>query len=264
MKDSYDTVEIERTGQLVTIRIKPERPPLHWDLGEIFSDLRGDDSCRVIVLTGLQDGIFSVGPLTSKYDAQMKGSERNDSHRQWRIFTGIVRCHEAMANIEKPIVGRINGDAVSFGASLMFACDLIVAREDARIVDYHLAMGEAAPYGPRYGIVPGDGGLALAPLFFSPQLAKEYLMLGKEYVAADLARMSLINYAVPHDKLDAKVDDLVSRLLDRSAYALAWTKRVANREIVRHLGSTLDAAAAYEMVNFLQIERDGWQDRKTL
>ena len=60
------------------------------------------------------------------------------------------------------------------------------------------------------------------------------------------------------------VDDIVGRLLKRSAYALAWTKRVANRPVVQQLNLVLDAAAAYEMVNFLQTQRPGWEDKRTL
>ena len=99
-----------------------------------------------------------------------------------------------MAEIEKPIVARVNGDAIGFGQSLMFASDIIVAREDVRIADMHMGMGEVEPFGPPYGIV------------------------------------------------------------------LAWTKRVANRALAQHLGLTLDAGAAYEMVTFLQAERLGGRD----
>lgn len=168
---------------------------------------------------------------------------RNDPARHWKVFTGIVRCHEAMAALEKPIVARVNGDAIGFGSSLMFASDLIVARRDARIADMHMGMGEVQPYGPPYGIVPGDGGLALVPLHFSPAKAKEYLMLAKKYSGEELARIGVINYAVPMEDLDHVVDDIVGRLLKRSAYALAWTKRVANRHLMAQLNMTLDAGA---------------------
>jgi enoyl-CoA hydratase len=76
--------------------------------------------------------------------------------------------------------------------------------------------------------------------------------------------MNVINYAVPADQLDAKVDELVQALLRRSAFALAWTKRTCNRGLVDHLNMTLDAAAAYEMVNFLQLERLGGVDPMSL
>ena len=97
------------------------------------------------------------------------------------------------------MIARVNGDAVGFGQSLMLGCDIIVAREDARIADMHMAMGDVAPYGPPFAIVPGDGAASLIPLYMAPPLAKEYLMLGKEYSAKQLAEMHMINYAVPAD-----------------------------------------------------------------
>ncbi len=76
--------------------------------------------------------------------------------------------------------------------------------------------------------------------------------------------MGAINAAVPAEELDAAVDDMVRRLLKRPAYLLAWTKRVTNRRVVEQLNMTLDAGAGYEMVGFLQIERQGWKDRLEL
>ena len=57
------------------------------------------------------------------------------------------------------------------------------------------------------------------------------------------------------------MDGVVQRLLQRPAYALAWTKRVVNRVVVDQLNRTLDAGVGYEMVSFLQAERQGWKDR---
>lgn len=87
-------------------------------------------------------------------------------------------------------------------------------------------------------------------------------MLGKPYTGADLADMDLINYAVSEGELDDVVDEMVERLLKRSSYALAWTKRTANRRVVDHISKTLDASSAYEMVNFLQMEWLDWNDPK--
>jgi enoyl-CoA hydratase len=270
---NYPGLLVEKQSQVATVRVRAisemsreeaARADVHWELGRVFSDLRGDNGVRVVVLTGAKDGLFLTAPLTSVYASDEGRKWRNDPARHWKVFTGIIRCHEAMAALEKPIVARINGDAIGFGSSLMFACDLIVARRDARIADMHMGMAEVEPYGPPYGIVPGDGGLSLVPLYLSPAKAKEYLMLAKEYSGEELARMGVINYAVSPEELDRVVDDMVSRLLKRSAYALAWTKRVANRRLVAHLNMTLDAGAAYELVNFHQIEKMDWVDRKSL
>jgi enoyl-CoA hydratase len=269
VKTDYKSIIVELEPPVCTIRIcHPKRAGghMHWDLGAVFSDLRGEDSVRVIVLTGEKPDIFSVGPTTQEYDDNVPDlttgnmTPMNDPHRNWRTFTGLVRCHESMAAIEKPIIAKINGENIAFGSSIMFSSDLIYARDDARIGDNHLGMGEIEPYGPRWGMVPGDGGAALAPLYFSPPLAKEYLMLGRTYTGRELADMHLINGAVPADQLDAVVDDVVERLLKRPAYALAWTKRVTNRLLVDQLNRALDAGVGYEMTTFLQIERGGWRE----
>jgi enoyl-CoA hydratase/carnithine racemase len=256
-------------GPVATVTIIPPRnlvggtADLHWELGEVFSHLRGDTSVRVVVLTG-EDGEFYCPMQPEFYDNPDLRAYVSDPPKSFKTFTGIVRTHQEMAEIEKPIVGKINGNAVGFGSSLLFACDLIVAAEDVQVIDIHLGMGEVPEGGPGFGIVTGDGGSSLVPLFFTPAKAKEFLFLAQRYSARELADMNVINYAVPADQLDAKVDELVQALLRRSAFALAWTKRTCNRGLVDHLNMTLDAAAAYEMVNFLQLERLGGKDPMSL
>jgi len=85
-----------------------------------------------------------------------------DPARTWHNMTGVIRTHQAMAEIEKPIVAKVNGDAIGFGQSLVFGSDLIVAVEDALIADHHLGMGEIGDEigGHLFGTVPGDGGMA--------------------------------------------------------------------------------------------------------
>lgn len=266
MKLDYDTCNVTFDGPVATVTIIPPRAlaggtaDLHWDLGEIFGDLRGENGIRVVVLTGWP-GEFYAPASPEFYDTPELRRYVTEPDHAWKTFTGIVRTHQGMAELEKPIVGKITGDAIGFGSSLAFACDLIVSLDTAKFIDIHLGMGEV-PFGPRFGIVAGDGGCSLLPLFMTPAKAKEYLFLAKEYTGAELAASGTINYAVPGAELDAAVDDMVQALLRRSSYALAWTKRVANRHVVAQLNQTLDSAAAYEMVNFLQIERQQGVDPK--
>lgn len=269
----YKRLKLEKKDQVATITLisvsaetaKPSgyKPGnLHWELGEAFNELRLDNDIRVIVMTG-SGGKFQVAPQTKTYyGGDEARKQHNDPKELWLSFTGVVRTHFTMAEIEKPIIAKVNGHAIGFGSSLVFASDLIVARDDAKIVDMHLGMGEVTEGGPEYGIVPGDGGV-LACLYMTPARAKEYLMLARSYTGKELADMGIINYAVPASQLDAKVDELVERLLKRPSYSLAWTKRIANRQVVSHLNKTLDAAAAYEMAGFLGLERMGWKDPKT-
>lgn len=255
---------VNRHDGYVEVRMLPRRRTLempnaeiHWELGELFSSLRGDHSVRVVVLTGDGEDVFYA---PAHMDSWVGHAFHDDPRRTWQVFSGITRCFENMVAMEKPIVARVNGPAIGLGQSLMFASDIIVAQRDARIGDMHMAMGEILPYGPPYGLVPGDGGAAFVPAHMSPAMAKEYLMLGREFTAAQLAEQGIINYAVPVEDLDRVTDELVQRLLRRSAYALAWTKRVANRSLAASLNLTLDAGSAYEMVNLLQIQNARFTD----
>jgi enoyl-CoA hydratase len=267
--EEFVDVHVTYDGPVATVRISPNFRHdnataagryVHWELGETFSRLRGDDDVRVVILTGAEDGAFQVPPLTSVIGSSEGHDARVDPAWTWRVFTGTIRLLETMVQMEKPIIARVNGDAIGFGQSIMFACDLIYAREDARIADMHMGRGEVEPYGPPFCVVPGDGGAVFAPLQMAPALAKEYLMLSREYSARELADRGILNRAVPLAELDAVVDDAVTRLLQRSPYALAWTKRAANKHVMQQLTLVVDAAAGYEALNFYQGPHLGWED----
>jgi enoyl-CoA hydratase/carnithine racemase len=261
----YDSLIIERDGPVMTIRIVPlrkslvKKPPvdIHRDLGLFLDELRHDYDVRVIILTGAEDGEFCAAAPAMSYKSEQSIDRLVTPQGQWTTFMGLIHTHQTMIDLEIPIVARVNGDAIGFGQSLMFACDLIVAREDARITDVHLAMGEirsadgGASVGPRFGTAPGDGAGALVPLYMSPAVAKEYLMLSRVRTPAELAAAGIINRAVSPDDLDEVTNGMVRELLARPPYALGWTKRLVNQRVRDQLNRTLDASVAYEMCNFL-------------
>ena len=104
---------------------------------------------------------------------------------------------------------------------------------------------------------------SVLPLLLPLPIAKQYLWLSEEWTAAEFAKRGLINQAVPRADLDQAVERLVERLLKRSSFALAWNKRLLNRQLVDQLNRTLDASVA-EMVNLLQVERLGYEDPRKL
>jgi enoyl-CoA hydratase len=263
----YETLEMERAEQVATIELLPSEEwdghDLHWELGQLLSELRGDLSVRVVVVTGKYDD-FYLSPPAENFGTPGESTLDDETFKRdihppgvFKMMTGMIRTHQEMTEMEKPIVAKVNGDAKGFGTSVVWSCDLIVAEEDSEIVDIHMDMGETQDdgrrYGPSYGIAPGDGGAALLPLHMPPAKAKEYLMLGKTYTGSELAEQGFINEAVPPAELDDTVDELVERLLERSAFSLAWTKRMANRHIAEQLNRVSDGAAAYEFLKFSQV-----------
>lgn len=267
---TYGDIKIRVSDQVATIGMLPsgdahyERQrgrkavkyfPKHKEVGEALEALRGDNRVRVIVLTGLGE-MFFVPPSSGP------GIGAHNPGEDWDLSVGLARTLNAIIEVEKPVIARVNGPAVAFGASMALACDFVVADEQSVIADYHLAMGEL-PYGrANLGVVPGDGGAVFAPLHMSLARAREFLLLARPYTGRELADMGVIHAAVPAAKLDAAVRELVDRLLKRSPYALAWSKRVINRRVQQQFHLTFDAAWAYEMLNFYQ-EMVGDGDRGT-
>ncbi len=256
----YVLLDIVRNGQVATIELKRLEKHIRdlmrtekrggaqraSEVARALQELRDDDEIRVIVITGKAD-VFTIPP--SSYGHH--GNPGND----WDIMSGVTKAVEAMCTIEKPVIAKVNGHAVGFGANLVLACDFIIAREDAIIADHHMSAGELMIDGQVVGsadhcMVTGDGGTVFAPLKMPLAMAKEYLMLARPFTAKELATMGVVNYAVPAAELDAKTDEIAQRLLKRNAYALAMTKRVLNKQAMAQFNQTHDASLAYEFLNF--------------
>ena len=75
-------------------------------------------------------------------------------------------------------------------------------------------------------------------------------MLARPFTAKELAVVGVVNYAVPAAQLDAKTNEIATRLLKRNAYALSLTKRILNKQAMASFNMVHDAALGYEFLNF--------------
>ena len=275
--NEFRSLKISIVDQVATIKLRPisegfkENPPAdpHIELPTVLEQMRTNNSIRVIIITGERDGEFLCAGSPDYYRSDRAAERLADPYGQWNVGLGVLRMVQVMTEIEKPIIAKVNGDAIGFGQSIMFASDFIIAREDAEISDVHLGMGEVVrnsngtTVGLPFGVVPGDGAGALIPLFMTPTQAKEYMMLSVTHTAAELAEMKIVNRAVPLEKLDSVVDEFANQLLKRSSFALAWTKRILNRNVASQVNLALDASVAYEQINLIQIQRLGFENDPT-
>jgi enoyl-CoA hydratase/carnithine racemase len=269
--------EVTRDGAVATIAfLDPDdvAPPdhladIHPTLGVALHELRWDSSVRVIVMTGKRDGYFQSMPTRAVYDTAEVQAHIGRVINSWNEAWGSMNTNQMLALIEKPIVAKVNGDVSGFGQSIMFACDFVVAREDAQVADGHLAMGDIVDQqgqtlGAAFGMVPGDGAIAWLPGLMTTTKMKEYLMLSRVLTARELADMDVINYAVPLEQLDAVTEQIVAKLLARPAHALALTKRLINKHLVNQLNLSLDLGDAYLKLGLSQLSQRGFQNQYTL
>ncbi|HEX4211035.1 MAG TPA: enoyl-CoA hydratase-related protein [Candidatus Binataceae bacterium] len=234
MDYNYDFLDINVTDRVATVTIK--RPEyfsyeVHHEVEEIWTDLAADHEVNAIILTGA--GNVFLNPREMGMARAPKPSRRNHGRHQTSNGRRIV---QNFLDVEQPIIGAINGDAFSLGATLALMCDVTVASETARIADTHVKMG----------VVAGDGGAVIWPLLIGPHRAKEYLMRGNIINGADAARIGLVNYAVPADQVLLKAKELARELADGPTWAIRWSKLAVNKWLKRQSNLIMDAGLAYE------------------
>ncbi len=261
MGEAYDFEQIHVTvdGQVAVLYLLwpdgvSDNPQVgHRELAEALAQIRNDDNIRVLVITGATDARF-YAPFAGRQHPTESGAKRKGVMSDpEHIFAAIRETQEiidGIARMEKPVIARVNGDALGFGASLALVCDFVIADEEAHITDIHIANHHFVPTAKRStGIVPGDGGVVLWPLQMSLVKAKEFLMTGRPVRARELADMNVITRAVPKAQLQETVDEYVEELLARPAWALGWTKLVINKRMRADLELALDASAALEAIS---------------
>ncbi|MCC7121150.1 MAG: enoyl-CoA hydratase/isomerase family protein [Gammaproteobacteria bacterium] len=204
--------------------------PMHEEFARVFTDLQRDADSDIIVLSA-RGRAFCAGGDFDWFEQQI-----DDPARFRAIGWDAKRIVGSLLELEKPILCRLNGAAAGLGATLALLCDIIVADETALIGDPHV----------KVGLVAGDGGALIWPQLIGYARAKELLMTGDMLTAARAAELGLINYAVPADQLDAKIDELVAKLQGNPRFAVRWTKAVTNIPLRALAAQIMDASIGWE------------------
>ncbi len=239
----YECIKVEKADKLATVTLnRPDslnavNPQLHHELERIWVDLSEDSDVNAILLTGAGKAFCAGGDV--KGMAARSGGE--EKQRRFNLSpAGGRRLIQNLLEVEQPIIGAINGDAVGLGATIALFCDVIVASEKARFGDPHV----------RVGIVAGDGGAVIWPPLIGPARAKEFLMRGHLVNGAEAAKMGLVNYAVPPEEVLPKARALAQELADGPTWAIRWSKLSVNKWLKDQVNLILDASLAYEMLTF--------------
>jgi len=187
-------VQQERTDDgIVTVTLnRPEKMnsmsgDLRHELAEIFKSLHQDESARVVILTGAGPRAFCAG-LDLRELGGEAGSGTNDIIIE---AAGLIKLIETLP---KPVIGAINGVAITGGFELALACDILIASTTARFADTH----------GRVGILPGWG--------LSQKLSR-LIGINRAIDAATAQSWGLINRAVPPEQLLATAHALAKDML---------------------------------------------------
>ena len=186
-----DTVLVDRDGAVapVTLNRPGARNALSQELRRALwksmADLEADDSVAAIVLTGA-DPAFCAG-LDLKELASTAGAALGETGAAGETSSQ----RGPVPPMTKPIIGAVNGVAITGGFEVALACDFLIASEKAAFADTHARMG----------IMPGWGLTVLLPEAVGFRRAKELSTTGNFLDAQTALAWGLVNHVVPHDEL---------------------------------------------------------------
>jgi enoyl-CoA hydratase/carnithine racemase len=198
-------------------------------IGEVLETLGGDDGVRVVVITGAGRAFCAGADV--RYMTDMVEGERFDEARA--LVEAGRRVTLAITRMPKPVIAALNGPAAGGGANLALACDLRIASERASI-------GQTFN---RIGLHPDWGGTWFLPRLVGPARAAELVFLADMVDAAEAERIGLVNRVVPHERLEAEVDEVARRLADKPSLPI----RLSKEALRRSWGATLDEMLDFEV-----------------
>ncbi|KAM0965845.1 hypothetical protein FF1_021796 [Malus domestica] len=192
--------------------------PMMTDLAQAFKALNQDESVRVIVLSGSGRAFCSGVDLTSAED----------------VFKGDVKDVESdpvaqMERCRRPIIGAINGFAVTAGFEIALACDIIIATKGAKFLDTHA----------RFGIFPSWGLSQKLSRIIGPNKAREVSLAATPLTAEVGEKLGFVNHVVEESELLKKAREVGEAIAKNNHDMVLRYKAVINDGLKLDLADAL-------------------------
>lgn len=201
-----DVLLVDVADRVATLTLnRPDRrnaldAALRRALPRTLAELDRDDSVDAVILTGA-DPAFCAG-----LDLKEIGSGRSSFGGE----VGALTVRGPVGAVTKPLIGAINGVAVTGGLELALNCDFLVASERAVFADTHA----------RVGIQPGWGLTVLLPEAVGLRRAREMSATGNFVDAPTALAWGLVNHVVPHGELLERCRELAAAIVSNDQEAV--------------------------------------------
>lgn len=197
-------LEVADRVALITINRPDARNALNRAVRQMLpraiADCEARDDVDVMILTGA-DPAFTAGIDLKEFGSGAAGGERFGD--VGTIASGTVRYRGALPPHAKPLIGAVNGVAVTGGFEIALNCDFLIASERARFADTHA----------RVGIMPGWGLTVLLAQRIGVARARQMSITGNFLDAQTAYEWGLVNEVVAHDDLLARCRSLAADCL---------------------------------------------------
>ncbi|MGD0403946.1 MAG: enoyl-CoA hydratase-related protein [Candidatus Acidiferrales bacterium] len=228
----YSTLKFEREGEVATLTLnRPDKrnaisTPMIEDLFAALASTEEDRSVRVVILTGAGKAFCAGMDLDTLQALAKQTPEQNlaDSRRMAKMF-------QLVYSFPKPLITAVNGAAIAGGCGLATLSDFTLAVPTAKFGYTEV----------RIGFIP-----ALVSVMLRRQVgekhARDLLLTGRIFDAAEAFRLGLVTEVVPPDDLMKRAREVANMFLEASPISLAMTKRLLLRYDEGQLGREMELA----------------------
>jgi 2-(1,2-epoxy-1,2-dihydrophenyl)acetyl-CoA isomerase len=211
------------------------------ELKQLITVDAADAAVRAVLITGAGRGFSSGADLKAGFDPDPDDGMPNIRKELGELYHPIIA---GVRRLEKPVVAAVNGPAVGIGASLAFACDLVLAAESAF---FGLAF-------VNIGLMPDGGSTLFVPAAVGKARAFQMALLGERVPAERALDWGLVNYLYADDRLMDEANSLVTKLAAGPTRSYAGSKQALNRMLYPDLDGQLELEA--ELQHSLARTRD--------
>lgn len=228
---AYNSIQLTSEGAvaIITLNRPDKRNAISFQLVEELMaalDELERSPAQVIILTGAGKAFCAGMDLEELKSLLGKTHDENvkDSTRMARIF---LRLYE----FSKPTIAAVNGAAIAGGTGLATMCDFTLAVPEAKFGYTEV----------RIGFVPAIVSSILV-WQVGHKIARDLLLTGRVFDAAEAYRFGLVNEVVSPDKLMDRARELASQLLENSPSSVRATKKLINGFISTQLDEQIASA----------------------
>ncbi|APV51709.1 enoyl-CoA hydratase [Betaproteobacteria bacterium GR16-43] len=225
-----DVVLLAREGPVVRLTLnRPEKlnalsAPMVNGLRGHLAQIASDASVRAVILEGAGKA-FMAGGDVANFHANLPEMPR--LIREWAgEFHKVI--HD-LRHLPKPVIAKVHGAVAGGGLSVMLACDLAIAAENAKFTLAYANIGTS----------PDGGSTHALPRIVGLRRALELAFITDPFDAKRAADLGLVNWVVPDAELDARALAIAERLAQGPTAAYAQTKALLNASFERPMAEQL-------------------------
>jgi enoyl-CoA hydratase/carnithine racemase len=199
MTEEHLLYRVEQGVAYFTINREPQRNAISAEVTSLFfkylDEAEKDQNVRVILITGAGEKAFCSG-------ADLSGTPGGEGQDGFRQYANLLK---RLAGYPKPVVAKVNGYCLAGGMGFMLACDIVIASDMAKFGTPEVNVG----------LWP----MMIGAVIFRNALRKkamEMVLLGERFGVDQAVEMGLVTRAVPQDKLEEEVSNVLQSLAEKS------------------------------------------------